>query len=197
VENSVYFWGVRYDRNLNWNELIDNKLEKIKKYISLISEIDDTASSSVLGYLCDAVYQMLSNHNILWASKDKKKLEKILERANELLSSEMLQIDAIIQFETTVFMYKWKSGLLPTPCQPWFRERDHEHETRQQAKGHLRQIKTRKDFGKKSIRYRGTHAYNEEGIRDLILKYPPSQFEEFKDALKKHLQLPKRKSCWP
>ena len=125
------FLGVFLDKRLTWYKHVSYLRLKIPRGIEIISRVHSILPSRVLLMLCNTlIYPYLVHCNFVWGAADKSTLNKLVvlkKRKVRLCSGSsyraassplffclnLLKLVNINNYQTAIFMYKVKYGLLP------------------------------------------------------------------------------------
>ena len=195
---SAKFLGVFLDECLTWTKHINYIKNKIAKNIGIICKARQVfESSTLLKLYYSFVYPYLIYCVESWGHTCKTHLDCLLKLQKRILriimslsyrhhtspifkNLKILNVYEITSFYTTVFIFKFKKGLLPSIFCDFFSYSNNPYNTRQQ--NHFSLPRMRTEFSKRRVRYVGVKLHN----LLLIINWNCS-LHTFKKALKNHL----------
>ena len=175
---STKFLGVTIDANLNWYEHVLTIAKSISKNIGILYKLKKLLSTKSLFLLYYALILPYLNYcNIVWGNCSKTKINLLfllqkkairicsqsnyLDHTNPIFKKQKsLKVEDIHTFQTSIFMYKYNTNLLPLSFQSFFtyNANIHSYPTRRSTDFHLNNPRTL--LAHKSIRHHGPDIWN-------------------------------------
>ena len=198
---STKFLGVTIDANLNWHEHVHSITKSISKNIGILYKLKKLLSTKSLFLLYNALILPFLNYcNIVWGNCSQteinslfllqKKAMRICSQSNYLdhtnpifQNQKLLKVEDIHTYQTSIFMYKDTTNLLPRSFQSFFtlNTNIHSYPTRRSADFHLNNPKTL--LAHKSIRHHGPDIWN--SLPDTVKSR--TSLHSFKASAKKYV----------
>ena len=175
---STKFLGVTIDANLNWHEHILTITRSISKNTGILYKLKKMLSAKSLFLLYNALILPYLNYcNIVWGNCSITKINQLfllqkkairicsqsnyLDHTNPIFKNhKSLKVEDIHTFQTSIFMYKYTTNLLPVSFQSFFTYNAdiHAYPTRRSTDLHLNNPRTL--LAQKSIRHHGPDIWN-------------------------------------
>ena len=163
---------------LTWKEHLDHVNTKLCKSVGILNKLKHILSIDCLVKLYNSfVLPHLNYCNLIWGAASQSALSKVVitqKRAIKMVlkvprntptdtiftKSKLRTVGGINRVQTSVFMYKYEYGLLPSGFHAKYTKNEviHGHNTRQAILYHLPQIGTNRF--KTSLYYRGPKIWN-------------------------------------
>ena len=130
-KSSTKFLGIIIDQNLNWHEYMDILAHKMAKNLNILRHIKKYLNDKALAQLYfTMIHPYITYCNIIWGLNYKCNTEKIQIIQNKAIRAtfanngyantnnlytkvNILKLDSIHTFQTSIFMYKYLNKLLP------------------------------------------------------------------------------------
>ena len=179
-EYSIKYLGVWIDSHLNWKDQIEFITKKIRRNIGILCKLRHFVDQGILLKLYYAlIYPFLIYGIVIWGSSyestlkpifilQKKSMRIITFSQFDCHSSPLFKSLKIIKFfdlitlHIAIFMYKFHNKLLPATFHSYFTKITsvHNYNTRLAAKQSYYIPRTRTNYGKFNIRFKGPSIWN-------------------------------------
>ena len=195
------YLGVILDDKLNWHRHIQFLCSKLSKAAGIIYKVRKKVPKKVLLLLYHSLVATYLRYGIAsWGSAKTTALGKLRSLQNKILrymtytpqdsdvSGQYIQLNLLtlsdIYFlEISKFMYRNSKSTLPASFDEYFKNIEHQHNTRNKSNSALALPRPRTDLGKQSIKYSGVKIWGE-----IPLDIRNAQtYETFGTLLKSHL----------
>ncbi len=199
--SEMKYLGVILDNKVNWHEHIDYVCSKLAKAAGIFYKIRYKVPKDVLILLYHGIVASHLRYGIAsWGSAKSTALTKLKNlhskivcyithsqsssNINEQLTSlNILNVEELHYLEVAKFMYRSSKSTLPSSFDEYFRNINHQYNTRARINSNYSLPRPRTELGKQSIKYLGVKIWNE---------VPPearsaSNIDTFSEAVKSHL----------